>query len=125
MQAGQNICGQVELVSVTEFSRVNHHIPSKYNKPIVENFLCITMRKFDGTLLVNMTKEGTKFADDIKGLQSGDMFYVGCKFKELRNDATYGERVAVTNCVLGGFKASPSDKVRDAKKAKRLAALGL
>lgn len=124
MQAGQTISRQVVVLSVTSFQRENYHIPAKFG-PIVEDFVCISMQDCDGQILVNMTKADTKFARDIEGLQSGDTFFVSCKVKELRNDPTYGERVAVTNCVMGGYKVSQNETKKAAKKAARLAALGL
>lgn len=118
----------VTLVSTTEFSRENHHIPSQYG-PIVERFVCVTMRDADGDLFVNMTRCDTKFAQDIHGLLPGDSFVVGCKFKELRSDDEYGNRTQVTNCVLGGHQITAKQAIvnsaKESRKAKRLAALGL
>lgn len=123
-----NLTLHVTLVSTTEFSRENHHIPSQYG-PIVERFVCVTMRQADGDLFVTMTRCDTKFAQDINGLLPGDSFVVGCKFKEIRNDSEYGHRTQVTNCVLGGFKVTEkqamAESAKQAKKAARLAALGL
>lgn len=111
----------VRLESITPFTRVNHHT----HKPIEEAFFAITLRGEDGTLYVNYTRQDTAFAIYCRcHCALGQILKVGFTKGEFRND-NFGPHYKVTRVQVGGYASASRESLKAAKRAKRLAKLGL
>jgi RecG-like helicase len=108
-----------EVTAVTQFDRVNLHC-SALRYP--EHFVAITLKGEDGVFYVTFTRKHTQFADSVA---IGQRLTVSGKFKRTQDYANLGGQVVITNCVIGQYKFQQADTKREARKAARLAKLGL
>ena len=110
----------VRLESVTPFDRVNLHTL----QPITESFFAITMRGADDTLYVNYTRQDTAFGVFCYAATVGQILTVGFTLGEFRNDE-HGPHYKVTRVQVGGYASASREALKETKRAKRLAKLGL
>lgn len=112
----------VTVTDITEFARENFHIPSRYDDGgIWEKFVCVTMRAEDGRLFKNFSKFNREFASSVRVGQSFTLSAQEGEFRVYESEAY----TQVTYCTKGLTKAELADQKKAAKKAARLAKLGL
>jgi len=111
------IAREIEVFGITEFERVNHHVPSRPT----ETFHCITMADENANIIVTYTASYTKFAQSVK---IGDRFVLGAEVTEERNDQ-FGLHYKAIRCQVGGYAIDKAVEKREAKKLSRMRKLGL
>jgi hypothetical protein len=110
------IHGEVEILTITDFSRENHHVKLQYP----EWFKAITMRSPDGAIVVYFTKWNTTFAQSV---QVGQKLVITGTYKRVQDHGNQGGQLVVTRCVIGTPKSMVAENARKAKIAARKAAL--
>jgi len=112
----KTISGEVEILTITDFSRENLHVKLQYP----EWFKSITMRSHDGCVVVYFTKWDTVFAQSV---QVGQKLTITGTYKRVQDHNNQGGQLVVTRCVIGTPKSVGIAAKRAAKVAARKAAL--
>lgn len=117
----------VTLVSINFFDRENTHVKLRFP----EQFACITMRDPQtGEFFVTFTRVGAEFCTQTTdrlmktGEGANNTYEVTGKFKRVQEYGP-GTQTVLTNCVYGKYAFQATDEKKAAKKAARMAKLGL